>query len=88
MDVSLIRVKTSGVFHSLKMSRSIPEFFFFVGYDQIVPPRIFRKIFARTECHRAWLSGYTGAWLASVSVRYPTDENCLLPLADDGFIRD
>jgi hypothetical protein len=51
---------------SIDCAENIPRFFFFLGYKQVELPRLFRKLIARTEIHKAWLSGITGAWLYSV----------------------
>lgn len=45
---------------------SVPDFFFHLGYQQFTLPRMVRRLFARTELHRAWLSGYTGLWCCSI----------------------
>ncbi|TNC79251.1 MAG: hypothetical protein C9356_20175 [Oleiphilus sp.] len=50
-------------------ANNIPDFFFHIGYKQIVLPRWFRKLVARSRIHRGWLSGITGAWFAPVLER-------------------
>ena len=50
-------------------AHNVPDFFFHIGYKQIVLPRRMRKLMARSEMHRAWLSGFTGAWFAGVLER-------------------
>lgn len=34
--------------------------FYLVGYKSNIPPRIFRKLIARSDQHRAWISGWNG----------------------------
>jgi hypothetical protein len=31
-----------------------------IGYAQLIPPRTFRKIIAKSELHRGWLAGNQG----------------------------
>jgi len=44
---------------------------YFVGYRQVMIPRILRKIFARSELHRAWLLGFNGCF-EEVGIKYGT----------------
>lgn len=55
---------------ALQHRRSAQEFMFHLGYQGFVPPRILRKLFARSSWHRAWQSGYTGAGILSVLERH------------------
>lgn len=49
---------------------SVPCFMFFLGYQQFAVARYVRKLIARSEWHRAWLSGYTGAGIMDVIERF------------------
>jgi hypothetical protein len=52
-----------------RCANSPTDFVFHLGYQQFVPPRFVRRIFARSLWHRAWQSGYTGAGILSVEER-------------------
>lgn len=39
------------------------------GSSRKAPPKVVRKLFARTQIHRAWLQGWTGSFLVNVSER-------------------
>ena len=54
---------------AIRTAVSVPDFFFHLGYQQIVIPRVVRRLIARTELHRAWLSGFYGLWLCPVHKR-------------------
>jgi hypothetical protein len=56
-------------------SRSFFEFIFMLGYQQREFPRWFRRLVGRTELHRAWLSGYTGAGLVDVDERWTASQS-------------
>lgn len=34
--------------------------FYLIGYKSTIPPRILRKLIARSDLHRAWISGWNG----------------------------
>jgi hypothetical protein len=55
-------------------AHNIQDFFFHLGYKQIKLPRLFRKLIARSELHRAWLIGITGSWLYTVIEREQTQK--------------
>lgn len=43
-----------------RTSTGIYDFVFHLGYQGIIVPKMIRRLFVKTELHRAWLSGYTG----------------------------
>jgi hypothetical protein len=45
------------------------DFIFHIGYQGFLLPAWFRKLFAKTEIHRAWLSGYYGGGIVGVIER-------------------
>ena len=48
---------------------SLADFFFHLGYQGYELPRFLRRLIAKRILHEAWLSGYTGAGIASVMER-------------------
>lgn len=50
-----------------KHSSSTNELVFHLGYQGWVAPRAVRKAIARSSIHRAWLSGFTGLGILSIS---------------------
>ena len=46
------------------------DFIFHIGYQGFLLPVWFRKFFAKTDMHRAWLSGYYGGGIIGVLERY------------------
>lgn len=52
-----------------KTASGFHDFFFHLGYQQLILPRWFRKLVTRSELHKAWLSGYTGAGICKVLER-------------------
>jgi hypothetical protein len=47
-------------------SSGLLDLFFHIGYQGILLPVFFRKIFAKTSIHKAWLSGFYGGGILGV----------------------
>jgi len=59
----------AGIATAWRTSSNTPNLFFHFGYQGITLPRLIRRLIVKSQCHRAWLSGYTGGWLGSISER-------------------
>jgi hypothetical protein len=60
-----VQVKTA-----FKTSRSIKQFIFLLGYQQILFPRSLRKLVAKSSYHHAWHSGYYGGGILGILERF------------------
>ena len=55
---------------ALRIASNFPDLFFHMGYQGIKIPRWTRRIFVKSEYHRAWHSGYYGGGILSVMERF------------------
>lgn len=67
-------MKKVSLLRSLKQIRgaipyrsSASEFLFHLGYQGFAFPRWIRKVMAKSEYHKAWLSGFTGLGILSIT---------------------
>ena len=61
----LIRIKTA-----FSTCSGFMDFMFHIGYQGFLLPIWFRKLFAKTEIHRSWLSGFYGGGVVGVLERH------------------
>ncbi|UZE97248.1 hypothetical protein [Alkalimarinus alittae] len=69
LTVKRKRYYTRRLKQCLSCSENLYDFFFHLGYQSLLIPRVVRKLIAKNNLHRAWLSGYTGAGIAKVMER-------------------
>ena len=48
-------------------SRGFYDLIFHLGYQGFIAPRWARKLFAKSQIHRAWFSGFTGLGILSIA---------------------
>ena len=60
---------------AFKRCSGINDLAFHLGYQQILIPRPVRKVLAKTNLHRSWLSGFTGLGICSIVELTKSNEN-------------
>ena len=59
--------------HAVHMASDANDFIFFLGYQGVLIPRSIRRMFAKSNIHKAWLAGFYGGGILSVMDRYDTE---------------